>query len=60
MGAAMIDLDCINSAVLYSLGSHFLARPVERKGYSAEQEDSLRPIVRGDCLFKVMGQEKCE
>ena len=44
MGAAMICLAWMSSAVLYWAVSRFLARPVERKCYSAEQEDSLRPL----------------
>ena len=32
----------MSSEVLYRVVSRFLARPVERKCYSAEQEDSLR------------------
>ena len=32
--------------MLYSVVSHFLARPVERKRYSVEPEDSLRPLLK--------------
>ena len=41
----MICLAWMSSAVLYWAVSRFLARPVERKCYSAEQEDSLRPTL---------------
>ena len=46
MGAAMICLAWMSSAVLYSVVSRFLARPVERKCYSVEPEDSLRPLFK--------------
>ena len=32
--------------MLYSVVSHFLARPVERNYYSVEQEDSVRPLSK--------------
>ena len=41
--AAMICLARMSFAVLYWALARFLARPVERKCYSAEREDSLRP-----------------
>ena len=44
MVAAMFCLVWMSSAVLYWVVSRFLARPVERKCYSVEQEDSLRPL----------------
>ena len=44
MGAAMICLAWMSLAVLYWAVSHFLARPIERKFCSAEQDDSLRPL----------------
>ena len=43
-GAAMICLAWMSSAVLHWVASRFLARLVERKCYSAEEEDSLRPL----------------
>ena len=46
MGTAMICLAWLNSVVLYWVVSPFLARPVEWKCYSAEQEDSLRPLFK--------------
>ena len=46
MGAAMICLAWMTSAVLYWVVSHFLSRPVEQKCYSVEQENLLRPLFK--------------
>ena len=63
MDVAMTCLAWMSSTVLHRVVSHFLAIPVEGKGYSAEQEDSLRPWFYGNLkknVFNVMGQETCE
>ena len=46
MDDVMICFAWMTSAVLYWDVLHFLARPVERKCYSVEPEDSLRPLFR--------------
>ena len=56
MGAAMICLAWMSLAVLYWAVSHFLARPVERKCYWAEQEEhcSRQLFIQGhDFCFVV-------
>ena len=42
----MIFLAWMSSAVLYWVLSRFLVRPVQRKCYSVEPEDSLRPLFK--------------
>ena len=42
----MIFLAWMSSAVLFWIVLRFLARSAERKCYSAEQEDSLRPLSK--------------
>ena len=46
MGAAMTRLAWMSSAVLYWVVARFLARPVKRKRYSTEPEDSVRPLFK--------------
>ena len=46
MGAAMIYLAWRSSAELHWVVSYFLARPVERKCYSVEPEDLVRPSFK--------------
>ena len=60
MGAAMICLAWTSSVLLCWGVSHFLARPVERKSYSVEQEGSLRPLFKAIVYSRSMGQEWCE
>ena len=52
MDAAMSCLVWMSSAVLYCAVSRFLARLVERKCYSAEEEDSLRPLFEEIVYFR--------
>ena len=46
MGAAIVCLAWLSSTLLYWVVSCFLVRLVEQKCYSAELEDSLRPLFK--------------
>ena len=52
MGAVMTCYARMGSAMLYRVVSLFLARPDERKCYSIEQEDTLRPLFRAFVYLK--------
>ena len=52
MGAAMICLAGMSSEKLYGVVSCFLARPVEQKCCSPEQEDSLRPLTKATVYLR--------
>ena len=59
MGAAIICLAWMSSAVLYGVVSQFLTRPFQRKCYSVEQEDLLRPLFKA-IVYSRSQVRKCE